>query len=222
MIIELPEKYYKAFNGGYAQVRNGILEIHGNFSFRYEDIMIDLAYKIYGQTRCYYCGATVESDKITIDHLFPRNFGGITVPNNLRPACSKCNSEKTNMNQEEFQIWRTIIKNERKSFYKKIIKEKRERKCDTNNQYGFDLPKEWVTYVPFNIIEKVTETNAKGSKRYNRMINFVNLYQKLPRTVTLSSNNILLNGETLYAVAGKRNIKQVPAVILENVVWFEN
>lgn len=223
MIIELPEKYYKAFNGGYVQVRNDILEIHGYFTCKYESIMIDLAYQIHGHTRCNYCGKTVEPNKITIDHLFSRNFGGITVTSNLRPTCQKCNSDKANMNQAEFQVWKTIkSKNERKKFYKGVIEEKLKRKRDPNNPYGFDLPKQWVTYVPIDVIEKVNNINVKGSKRYNRMMNFVNLYGKLPRTVTLSLNNILLNGETLYAVAQKRNIERVPAVILENVMWFEN
>lgn len=222
MIIELPKEYYKAYSRGYVEVRNQMLELHGDFSFNYEDVMIDLAYAIKGRTKCYYCGKAILPDKVTIDHLFPRNFGGITITSNLEPTCKECNNNKSNLNQAEFKVWRTIkSENMRKSFYQETIKRKRARKRDPDNPYGFDLPREGVTYVPFDTIEKVTSIDPKGSKRYNKMMNFINLYGKLPRTVTLSLNGILLNGETLYAVAKKRRVEKVPAIILENVMWFE-
>lgn len=223
MIIELPENFYKTYGDrGFAQVRDRTLEIHGDFSFNYEELMIDLAYKMKGRTKCYYCGKEIKPENVTIDHLYPRDFGGITIPNNLEPTCSGCNSKKSNLNKIEFQIWRNLKEDkEKRKFYKETIKRKREKKSNPNDLYGFDLPKEWVKYIPIDQIKKVTPVKMNGSKRYNKMMHFVDLYGKLPRVITLSSNNVLIFGETAYAVAQKRELEKVPAIILENVMWFE-
>lgn len=223
MIIELPKNFYKTCGDrGFAQVRDGTLEIHGDFSFNYEKLMIELTYEMKGRTKCYYCGKEIAPEKVTIDHLFPRDFGGITIPNNLEPACEECNEKKSNLNYAEFQIWKGLEEaSSQKIFYKETIKRKRKKKCDTNNLYGFDLPKGWVTYVPLEVIKKVTSIDTRGSKQYNKMINFYDLYKKLPRVAIISANNILLIGETVYAVAKKRELDKVPAIILENVMWFK-
>lgn len=222
MIIELPREFSKTYRKGYATIRKGILELHGNFGYDFEKIMVDLAYEIKGRTRCYYCHNQVDEEKITIDHLYPRHFGGITVTNNLEPACTNCNSKKTNMNQYEFQVWRTIKeKADKKEFFKECIQRKRSKKCDPKEMKGFDLPKEWVTYVPFNTIQKVTNMDQRGTRRYIRMTRFVKKYKKLPRPMTISANNVLLNGETAYVVAKEFKIENIPVVILENVLWFE-
>src|SRR5205814_1392075 len=51
----------------------------------------------YGE-RCQMCGRTVAEDhiKLHIDHKIPREWGGKTVAENLRPLCSKCNEGKKN------------------------------------------------------------------------------------------------------------------------------
>lgn len=46
--------------------------------------------------RCQMCGRTIESDgvKLEIDHKIPRNWGGLTVEDNLWAICALCNSGK--------------------------------------------------------------------------------------------------------------------------------
>jgi hypothetical protein len=46
--------------------------------------------------RCQMCGRTVKDDgiKFEIDHKIPRNWGGLTVEENLWAICSLCNSGK--------------------------------------------------------------------------------------------------------------------------------
>lgn len=47
---------------------------------------------------CYLCGRTLEfrqtesQAEFTIDHIWPREFGGDSIVDNLLPACKKCNS----------------------------------------------------------------------------------------------------------------------------------
>lgn len=45
--------------------------------------------------RCYYCGATAQDAKLTVDHVIPKALGGSDDPNNLVTACEPCNSGKT-------------------------------------------------------------------------------------------------------------------------------
>lgn len=52
---------------------------------------------------CYLCGTicrqntTIDTERITYDHLWPASFGGDSIPENLLPACSICNNKKENM-----------------------------------------------------------------------------------------------------------------------------
>lgn len=47
---------------------------------------------------CAYCGQPA----IGWDHIVPRSRGGSNTPENLAPACRKCNSSKSNRTPEEW------------------------------------------------------------------------------------------------------------------------
>ena len=42
------------------------------------------------------CGNPLTSSTRSLDHLYPRDYGGISVPNNLVPCCKDCNGKKNN------------------------------------------------------------------------------------------------------------------------------
>lgn len=46
-----------------------------------------------GICRCYRCGIGLTIDTVTVDRIIPGCRGGRYVRGNIRPACSKCNSE---------------------------------------------------------------------------------------------------------------------------------
>lgn len=46
-----------------------------------------------GFVRCYRCGWLMYPDEITVDRIVPGCKGGTYRRNNIRPACSQCNSE---------------------------------------------------------------------------------------------------------------------------------
>ncbi|MCI0623309.1 MAG: HNH endonuclease [Acidobacteria bacterium] len=56
---------------------------------------------------CYMCGTTLDFDerdphgKFTLEHIWPRRFGGNSIEENLLPACGSCNSEK----KKDFATW---------------------------------------------------------------------------------------------------------------------
>lgn len=52
---------------------------------------------------CAYCGRTMrKGERLTRDHLEPVSEGGITIQDNIVPACSSCNSSK---GAEEWREW---------------------------------------------------------------------------------------------------------------------
>jgi hypothetical protein len=51
---------------------------------------------------CAYCGAT--ETEMEPDHVMPISRGGDDVPQNLAPACSRCNREKRDRTPEEWRF----------------------------------------------------------------------------------------------------------------------
>lgn len=56
---------------------------------------------------CAYCGEKAT----TLDHVIARSRGGLTVAENLAPACHRCNGAKSNLDWLDWfrqQAWHTI------------------------------------------------------------------------------------------------------------------
>lgn len=53
--------------------------------------------------RCGYCGEKLAFDKMTIDHIFPRCFGGDDGFDNLICCCKGCNQRKGSFSLEVFR-----------------------------------------------------------------------------------------------------------------------
>ncbi len=53
---------------------------------------------VYTGNSCIYCGKNSES----IDHVFPRSKGGLSITENCVPACLSCNGSKTDNNAFEW------------------------------------------------------------------------------------------------------------------------
>jgi len=54
-------------------------------------------YRLWGG-KCAYCGEPARS----LDHVLPRHRGGLTITENLVPACLSCNGHK---GSQDFAIW---------------------------------------------------------------------------------------------------------------------
>lgn len=220
MIIELPKEFTKRYcETKYVIVRKGILEIHGGCDF--EKLMIEMSFLIRGRTKCYYCGKMVDPKKITIDHCYPRDFGGVSITSNLRPACGSCNSSKSNLNAEEFRLYMTLEKLEKKEYYKSILAKKERKKYSKKNRDYFDLPKSWVKIVNLGGIRVKKRMDTSGGRKFTKTLNFAQRYGKLPRPLVVTSNYVLVNGTVPYDVACKLKMKKVPVIVLNNVKYFD-
>lgn len=53
----------------------------------------DLSYHGWPACRCYRCGDLLTMGTVTVDRIIPGCKGGTYRRNNIRPACTRCNSE---------------------------------------------------------------------------------------------------------------------------------
>ena len=54
---------------------------------------------------CAYCGRKYSPDRLTLDHITPRQQGGTNKPSNLVTACDTCNSQKNNRTLMQYVRW---------------------------------------------------------------------------------------------------------------------
>lgn len=56
-----------------------------------------------GHVRCYRCGCLLDFDAVTIDRITPGALGGTYRRNNIRPACSPCQTVTGNQLKAQLQ-----------------------------------------------------------------------------------------------------------------------
>ena len=212
MNIELPEKFF--YTSRYRRnsyVQDGILYVEGGLE--YEDLMYSLSYSMHGYDSCVYCGRKLTRQNRTLDHMYPRNWGGVSIPDNLVPSCSKCNSLKSNLTYKQFLIWRSLQKSEKPAYYEKMIKENKRRM-----EEGTILPKEWLSV--FDISKVIHDIDFEFIEQYgNRKIDtYYAINGYYPRPIIISSNNWVFKGLHILYHAKNHNKKTVQAIQLDNVI----
>ena len=60
--------------------------------------------------RCYYCGRSVPSSGLTMDHIVPMSRGGRSTKGNVVTACKPCNNKKKYMLPIEWQEYLETLK----------------------------------------------------------------------------------------------------------------
>lgn len=214
MKIPLPSKfiYYTDDRTASAYVRKNTLYINGLISW--EKLAYDLCYALNGRKVCTYCGKTVKKSKMTLDHMFPRFFGGVSIPTNLTPACKSCNNKKSDLNYYEFKVFRTMNEKDGKRYRMSIYRKKRKIRF----QRGFDLPRNWTTSMDIkDIIARPIPDDGRNQKKYQRVTHFVERYGHLPNPIVVSANDVLLEGNTIYWVSVDFGFEYVQVIRLDNV-----
>jgi len=232
MKLILPDYDFK-FEDGLAEIKDGKLYIYKPGSFK--EIMYKLTYMIYGNDECYFCHRKLQTNmleldnskyfsQITLDHLIPQDFGGPTITNNLRPACSDCNSSKGNMYPDEFDEYKKFngkkdkaSKVEKRKFKESLrLKQERRRFGEIES-----VNEEWYSdelirniYVNFWITEPL-------GVMYKKQERFFKNYKRLPKPIVISQNRFLLDGFNTILL-GKYNFgdKKIKIIILENVYFM--
>lgn len=213
MIMELPKKFEIK---SYAKVENGKLYLYK--LERFEDLMYELTYAC-KKKKCVYCGKKLKRNNSTLDHRYPRDTGGISITNNLFPCCSKCNSAKGGLTHLEYLQLRKLPKKEEK---KKLIKQFIKHKEKIMKKLGYKLPKKWIIFLDIKEIKYYKPEQDLRGKKYHRILEFYQKYQKLPRPVVVDTNNRILDGYNIILCANDLKIQTIPTIKLENVELLDS
>jgi hypothetical protein len=173
-----------------------------------------LTYEMKGKHTCYYCSKEIQNNKVTLDHLYPQNFGGPTITNNLVPSCAQCNGQKSNMTEEQYKIFLSLSSQEQKQYLKdlQLVFEYIRR------WVGFELPKEWIEEKEIdNIIANISLSECCKGKKYDAIKEYYKKYKHFQKPLIVDRKNFLLDGFTTLIYAKNHNIQKVPTIVLENV-----
>lgn len=215
MIIRLPRNfiYTTRDTNSYAYVENGILYVKGYIN--YEALMYNLAYKLKGYDRCCYCGELLTHNSRTMDHIYPRSWGGISLTNNLLPCCKNCNHTKSDMTPSQYKKFQKLnsVKAQH-SFYQNCIREN-EKIVQTGN---FILPPDWITMYDASKLMQFISFNSLEKSKMKKLEEYYERYHQYPHPIIVSSNDWLFKGKHILYHAKKINTPVVPAIVLDNVV----
>lgn len=212
MIIKLPDQflYYGDGRRSLAYVSNGELFLRG--AIDYESLMYTLSYVANGYERCFYCGEDLVPENRTLDHMYSRAYGGISLPNNLSACCRKCNEEKRDMSIDQYYTWLGFSEGaERDAYYQKTCLEN----AKIFKSGKFVLPDEWVTQCDVsnlrdeNLFKDIISEGKTFKKLYER-------HGMFPRPIVVTANGAVIEGMHSVFLAYKHHVATVPAIILEN------
>lgn len=218
MKIRLPATFIYAnrAKNSSAYVQNGILYVKGYVNF--EELMYTITYVVKGYSNCHYCGCELTDKNRTLDHMYPRRWGGISIPDNLIPSCKNCNRDKMDMTYEQFLQYKKLkTKKDKDEFYKKCLQEN----LRVRRRKKFVLKKSWLSvyyiqdllrYMKFNRLEK---SKSKNLAAYYRN------WGQYPHPMIVSSNNWVFKGKHILNHAKEIKRKRVMAIVLENVVVLD-
>lgn len=215
MIIELPRKFFMEGqnNSKGAFIEDGVLKISRDVSFR--RVMTEITYQIKGKHRCCYCREKIGKDEVTIDHMYPQEFGGPTITNNMLPSCKKCNNEKGNLNTSQYKAFlKAKEKGEIDEFKKKI----KQYQNYIREWIEFDIPQEWlgVEEISSLIVIFDLDENYK-SKKYQKIVKYYEKYQHFQKPIIIDKNGFVLDGFLAVMYAKNTGIKKLPVIQLDNV-----
>ena len=216
MIIEVPRGYtFVKEENIIAFEENGKLKLlrrHGKF----DEIMYVITYRQKGRNKCYYCGrvnSEIEPLKITLDHIYPRSLGGPTIPQNLIPACRKCNSTKENMTPEQFRAYRRIKVVEQKELFRREYF----RTKYFQERWVHILPDEWISQTPISDLLISIDLQDTNTTKYKKIKEYYTRCQQFPNPIIVDNRGFVLDGFTIVLYAKNNRIREIPTIVLENV-----
>jgi hypothetical protein len=214
MNIELPDKFFysSADRKARAYVKEGILFVEGHINF--EDLMYSLAYTLKGYDKCYYCGRDLGTYQRTIDHLYPRTWGGVSIPNNLVPCCSRCNREKDCMTEQQYRVYLRCKNRSVKDTIAVKFAIQNRKKC----RDSFVLPRSWYEDYRVDRVADDIDFSFLSRKAIRETTSYYKRHRHYKQPLVVSSNDWVFDGMRVLYHAKCHGIEVVPAIILDNVV----
>ena len=147
--------------------------------------------------------------------MFPIDFGGPTITNNLLPACKECNKEKGNMT---YQQYRTFLEAKDVGVGETYLKTLKKYQELLRKEKRYQIQKSWITERPIgDIFTNINLNEDYRKKKYKSYEKYYLTYGIIKCPIIIDRNGILLDGFLRLMLAKNYNIKSVPVIMLENV-----
>ena len=218
MRIRLPQSfiYTNRAKNISAYVKDDILYVSGYISF--EDLMYTITYMVKGYDKCYYCGCELTDKNRTLDHMYPRRWGGISIPENLVPSCKNCNQDKMDMSYDQFMQYRKLkTKQYKEEFYNKCLQEN----LRVRKQAKFVLDSEWLSVYDIQELLKYMKFDQLEKTKSNNLAAYYRNWGQYTHPIIVSSNGWVFKGKHILHHAKRINRKSVMAIVLDNVVVLD-
>ncbi len=189
---------------------------HNIGKFKFGQIMRMLTKKvdIDGNIHCSYCGRILRADEIYYNRIYPKEVGGIKIPQNLLLTCKRCNNNKGNM-MTKFEYLQFINSNKKQKLELKAkVKESIEF---YRKEMAYKIPKNWIEYVNIEQEEIKTSLVKLNNNKLKFEKEFYDKYKYLTTPIVINSQKYLLDGVEKYKLARKQKLNNIPVVIIENL-----
>ena len=217
MTIDLPKSFSYEGNGRIrAYTEDDKLIIEGRLlEYDLEQLMYQLTYATKNMSVCFYCGETISDVRKTrsLDHMYPKVYGGVSLPFNMVPSCVKCNREKGTLTVNQYECWKNTRRRAQERLKKMYI-----NKNKSNSKRGDFLPDSWITYVRTDQFPEEKFAGFVLHKKYGDVAGFYKKHHHYLRPVIMSGNGEVLMGKTTVAHAIKNGVNMIPTIILDNVI----
>ena len=217
MKIQLPDdfKYKNKSERGEAYVKDGILY---EDSVSFEALMRAITYTLKGIETCFYCQRNLTCQNWSLDHMFPRRWGGVSIPDNLVPSCMECNGEKRDMTFEQFMEYRKIETPEKREEYYAQCERKNHR---TLQRAKFVIERDWIQVYSIEELIKTVKFSKFDKRKYGKVAAYYRKHGQYPHPLILSGNGRVLKGKHMLYHAKTIGRKSLIAIVLENVIVLE-
>ena len=215
MKIRLPQSfiYSNRTKNISAYVKNDILYVSGYISF--EDLMYTITYMVKGYDKCYYCECELTDKNRTLDHMYPRRWGGISIPENLVPSCKNCNQDKKDMSYDQFMRYRRLkTKSDKEKFYEECL----QANFKVRRRARFVLNSNWLSVYDIRELLKYMKFDQLEKTKSNNLAAYYRNWGQYTHPIIVSSNGWVFKGRHILHHAKRIKRKSVMAIVLDNVV----
>lgn len=151
--------------------------------------------------------------QMTLDHVYPVSLGGPTIPQNLVPSCRTCNGQKENMTPQQYRAYRNLKDDDQK---RKFLEEYWRIKF-FQERWLHVWPEEWVSQAPISGLLVLMDLTDTETRKYQKTEDYYSRCKQFPKPIIVDSQGFVLDGFTQVLYAKNNKIKEIPAIVLENV-----
>lgn len=157
---------------------------------------------------CFFCGEFIEREFRTIDHLISLAKGGDDSEDNMVVSCSQCNTEKADLDINEY------IKLKLEGFDFKARAEANKRK----KGYGFEgaIYEEYVVPLKQIISRPRTLPNIDNIEKRKAIYLETNTFVKPTYVKKKGNKYIVLQGFINYIILKELNLDTMPVVVVRD------